>query len=326
MSTVRCAVIGTGYLGEFHAQKYAANPDAELVAVVDIDKTRAQSVAKANKTQALGDYRDLVGKTDAVSIVTPTHSHFNIGAFCLQNGMHVLMEKPITTTVEQAQKLISLAQQYHCKLQVGYLERFNPIVVHARDSIVDPQFIESTRIMPFNPRNKDVNVVLDLMIHDIDLIQQMVGAPVTSIDASGACVLTQKIDIANARIHFANGCVANVTASRVSLKTERKMRIFQHDAYLSLDFHNKQANVCTRGKGEMFPGIPNIKRDTFKANKKADALRDEINAFIQCIIDDTPPLVSGEDGKQALASALKITDMVHAELTKRGLMEAPIHN
>jgi len=323
MTAVRCAVIGAGYLGEFHAQKYAANPNAELVAIVDIDEERAHTIATANKTHAFTNYNNLIGQVDAVSIVTPTQTHFEIGAYCLQNGIHVLMEKPITTTLDEAQQLIYLAQQHHCKLQVGYLERFNPIVVHARDSIVNPQFIESTRIMPFNPRNKDVNVVLDLMIHDIDLMQQMVAAPVTSIDASGAFVLTQKIDIANARIHFTNGCVANVTASRVSLKTERKMRIFQHDAYLSLDFHNKQANICTRGKGEMFPGIANIKRNTFKANKKDDALRDEIDAFIQCIIDDTPPLVSGEDGRQALASALQITDMVHAELTKRGLMEVP---
>jgi len=319
MNPLRCAVIGTGYLGEFHAQKYTALKNAELIGVVDVDAKRAADIAKANKASAFTDYRELIGQVDAVSIVTPTQTHFDIGQFFLEHGVHVLMEKPITTTVDEAQTLIELAAKNHCKLQVGYLERFNPIIVHARDSITNPQFIESTRIMPFNPRNKDVNVVLDLMIHDIDLIQQMVGVPITSIDASGACVLTQKIDIANARLHFESGCVANVTASRVSMKTERKMRVFQSDAYLSLDFHNRQANICTKGKGEMFPGIPNIKRDVFKASKKADALHDEIAAFLQAILDDTTPLVTGEDGKQALHSALQITDMVNQEMVKRGL-------
>lgn len=321
MKTIKTAVIGTGYLGEFHAQKYQQLKQTDLVAVVDTDLQRAQAIAKQCKTDALTDYTTLVGQVDAVSIVTPTQTHYEIGKFCLEHGIHVLMEKPITVTIDEAQTLIDLAAQHQLVLQVGYLERFNPILVHSMDRIHNPQFFESNRIMPFNPRNKDVNVVLDLMIHDIDLIQTIVNSPIQSIDASGACVLTQKIDIANARIHFESGCIANVTASRVSLKAERKMRIFQADAYFSLDFQDKQATICTKGKGEMLPGIPAIKRDVYKA-KKADPLFDEINAFANSIILKKPAMVPGEAGKQALETALRITDQVQADLEKRGLLPA----
>ena len=321
MKPIRTAVIGTGYLGEFHAQKYQQLKHTELIAIVDIDEKRAQHVAKQCKTEAMTDYQDLIGKVDAVSIVTPTQTHYEIGKFCLDNKIHVLMEKPITVTTDEAQELIDLAKHHNILLQVGYLERFNPILVHSINRIRNPQFFESNRIMPFNPRNKDVNVVLDLMIHDIDLIQTIVNSPIKSIDASGACVLTHKIDIANARIHFESGCIANVTASRVSLKAERKMRIFQEDAYFSLDFQGKQATICTKGRGEMLPGIPNIKRDVFKA-KKADALLDEINAFADSIIHHKPAMVPGEAGKQALKTALQITDMVQADLAQRGLLPA----
>jgi predicted dehydrogenase len=309
MQRLRVAVIGTGYLGEFHAQKYAQLDSVELVAIVDINIERAESIAKALNTKALADYKELVGKVDAVSIVTPTTTHFSIGQFFLNHGIHVLMEKPITTTVQEADILIDLAKAKHCVLQVGYLERFNPILSHVSSKINRPQFIESTRIAPFNPRNKDVNVVLDLMIHDIDLIQHIVASPISTIDANGACVLTQELDIANARIHFENGCVANVTASRISLKPERKMRIFQNDAYLSLDLQNKQVSICTRGVGEMFPGIPNIEREEYTATQ-ADALLEEIKAFVTAIQNKSPPLVTGEDGKIALRTALEITRLV----------------
>lgn len=319
MTRLKTAVIGTGYLGEFHAQKYHQLKQTDLVAIIDIDINRAQSIAQQCQTQALTDYRELVGKVDAVSIVTPTQTHYEIGKFCLENGIHVLMEKPITETPEEAQTLIDIAAHNNLVLQVGYLERFNPILTHSMGRINQPMFLESNRIMPFNPRNKDVNVVLDLMIHDIDLIQMIVNSPIQSIDASGACVLTQKIDIANARIHFESGCVANVTASRISLKTERKMRVFQPDAYFSLDFHGKQATMCTKGIGEMLPGIPNVKRDIFKA-KKADALRDEIVAFANSIIQQQPAIVPGEAGKMALQAALEITTMVHNNLNQHGFL------
>jgi len=309
MSKLRVAVIGTGYLGEFHAQKYAQLDHVELVAVVDTNVDRCKTIAHALNTDAVTDYRELFGKVEAVSIVTPTSSHFSIGKAFLEHGIHVLMEKPITTTVEEADILIELAQRHHCVLQVGYLERFNPILNHVKDKITQPQFIESTRIAAFNPRNKDVNVVLDLMIHDIDLIQHVVASPITKIDANGACVLTLEIDIANARIHFANGCVANVTASRISLKPERKMRIFQHDAYISMDLQNKQVIICTKGQGEMFPGIPNIEREEHTISQ-SDALLEEIKAFVKSIQTKTPPVVTGHDGKTALQTALEITRLV----------------
>lgn len=309
MSKLRVAVIGTGYLGEFHAQKYAQLDEVYLEAVVDTHSERCQKIATDLETKAVSDYKMLIGKVDAVSIVTPTSTHFEIGEFFLKHGVHVLMEKPITTTVLEADILIALAKQYNCVLQVGYLERFNPILHHVRCKITQPQFIESTRISPFNPRNKDVNVVLDLMIHDIDLIQHIVASSITKIDANGACVLTQEIDIANARIHFENGCVANVTASRISLKPERKMRIFQHDAYISMDLQNKQVSICTKGIGEMFPGIPNIEREEHSISQ-SDALLEEIKAFVKAVQTHTPPLVTGEDGKSALQTALEITRLV----------------
>ncbi|MDO8953453.1 MAG: Gfo/Idh/MocA family oxidoreductase [Gammaproteobacteria bacterium] len=311
MTKLKVAVIGTGYLGEFHAQKYAQIDSVDLVAIVDTNIERCQALAATLHTKAVEDYRELIGKVDAVSIVTPTSTHFAIGKFFLENGIHVLMEKPITTTVEEADILISLAKSKNCLLQVGYLERFNPILNHVEGKIKQVQFIESTRIAPFNPRNKDVNVVLDLMIHDIDLIQHLVNAPIERIDANGACVLTQEIDIANARILFANGCVANVTASRISLKPERKMRIFQHDAYISLDLQNKQVSICTRGQGEMFPGIPTIEREEHTITQ-SDALLEEIKAFVNAILNKTPVLVTGEDGKIALQTALEITRLVKA--------------
>ena len=313
---LRVAVIGTGYLGQFHAEKYAALPQADLVTIVDIDAQRAADIAKKTHCQGITDYTVLKDQVDAVSIVTPTSTHFEIGKFFLENGIHVLMEKPITETTGQAQTLIDLAHAKNLVLQVGFLERFNPIVTASAEKITAPLFIESTRIMPFNPRNKDVNVVLDLMIHDIDLIQSMVKQPIVKIDASGACVLTEKTDIANARIQFEGGCVASVTASRISLKSERKMRLFQRDGYFSLNFQDKVVSISEQGEGEMFPGIPNIKRKTVKGRKKDDALLAEIDAFLNSIATNTPPVVSGEDGKQALQTALEITQMV---------MQSPIY-
>ncbi|MGC8733229.1 MAG: Gfo/Idh/MocA family protein, partial [Halothiobacillaceae bacterium] len=239
MSKLQCAVIGTGYLGKFHADKYALLPECELVAVVDANPKTAASLAAKHGCRGLTDYRELLGKVDAVSIAVPTSLHFEVARDFLAAGIHVLVEKPITTTVEQADELIRLAREKNRVLMVGHLERFNPAIL-ALDGVLDqPRFIESTRLAPFKPRATDVSVVLDLMIHDIDIILDIVDSPITHVEASGACVLTNDTDIANARLTFANGCVANVTASRISLKSERKMRLFQKDAYLSVDFQNR---------------------------------------------------------------------------------------
>ena len=305
MSGLRTAVIGVGYLGNFHAQKYAAIPDVELVGVVDNDPKRAEEIATALGTVAFNDHRELIGKVDAVSVVVPTQYHHAVAKDFLSAGVHVLIEKPITVTVEEADELIELADKGGLVFQVGHLERFNPVLVALEGVLQEPRFIESVRIAPFKPRGTDVNVVLDLMIHDIDIIQHIVGSPVERIDAIGSPVFTGEEDIANARIVFQNGCVANVTASRISLKSERKMRIFQRDCYLTLDFQNRKVLVAQKGPGELFPGVPNVKVEERELGQ-ADALLSEIQSFLAAIRQGTPPQVSGRAGKMALETALKI--------------------
>lgn len=315
MNKIRCAVIGVGYLGRFHAQKYQMIPQAELVAVCDVNQNNADAVAKELNVQAVTDFTELFGKVDAVSIAATTNKHYDIAKAFLAQGIHVLIEKPITETVEQADELIQLAEKYQVKLQVGHLERFNSARIAVDPHLNTPHFIESERLAPFNPRGSDVNVVLDLMIHDIDMIQNIVKSPIKSIDAHGTPVLTQEIDIANARIHFENHCVANVTASRISYKVERRTRIFQSDSYISIDFQNKQFAVFKKGDGEMFPGIPDIKCEQ-EEFAKGDALFEEIKAFINCIIHDTTPLVTGTEGRDALETAERITSVIQHNLLK----------
>lgn len=305
MKPIKTAVIGVGYLGRFHAEKYATLPDSELVAVADVHQEAAQAVATELGVEAVADYRDLLGRVDAVSIVVPTRLHHTVAKAFLEHGAHVLVEKPITVTVEEAEDLIRTADAHGRILQVGHLERFNSAVLALEHVLKTPLFIESSRIAPFKPRGTDVSVVLDLMIHDIDIIQSVVRSPITKIDASGAQVLSQDIDIANARLQFANGCVANITASRTSLKTERRMRIFQQDAYIAVDFGDKKLTVYRKSDKEMFPGVPEIASQE-TAFQSSDALKAEIGTFLDSIRNGTPPVVSGEDGKRALETALEI--------------------
>jgi predicted dehydrogenase len=305
MSVLRTAVVGVGYLGNFHAQKYAAIPDCELVGVADNDPLRLAEISAALGVQAYSDHRELIGKVDAVSVVVPTQHHHAVARDFLAAGVHVLIEKPITVTIEEADDLIALADKNGLVFQAGHLERFNPVLVALGGAIQEPLFIESVRIAPFKPRGTDVNVVLDLMIHDIEIIQHIIKSPVERIDAIGAPVFTGEEDIANARILFRNGCVANVTASRISLKSERKMRIFQHNAYIILDFQNRKVILTQKGSGELFPGVPNVKVDEHELGD-ADALRSEIESFLEAIREGKPPLVSGLDGRMALETALKI--------------------
>jgi predicted dehydrogenase len=305
MEKIRSAVVGVGYLGQFHAEKYSQLTNTELIAVVDLDMERATAVAGKTGAQAFTDYREILDRVDAVSIVVPTQCHYEVAKAFLEKGVHVLLEKPITTTLAEADELIRIAAAQKVVFQVGHLERFNPVVVALDGIVKQPGFIESIRIAPFKPRGTDVNVVLDLMIHDIDIIQNIVGSKVEQINSIGTPVFTEEEDIANARIQFANGCVANVTASRISLKSERKMRIFQPDAYISVDFQNKTFAVFRKGDGEMFPGIPNIPKEE-KCFEQGDALKSEIEAFLDAVINGKPPVVSGEDGRYALETALKI--------------------
>ncbi len=313
MSKIKCAVIGVGYLGRFHAQKYQLIESAELVGVCDLNESVCQAVSKELGVPAYFKVSDLFGKVDAVSIAATTRAHFAIARECLEQGIHVLIEKPITETVAEAEILIKLAEARNAKLQVGHLERFNSARLALEKHLGKPLFIESHRLAPFNPRGTDVNVILDLMIHDIDIIQTMVNSPIKKIEAQGAPVLSNSIDIANARMTFENHCVASVTASRISFKTERKTRIFQANTYISIDYQNKQFAVFEKGEEEMFPGIPEVIRHQ-SVFEKGDALLEEIKAFIQCIQDDTTPLVTGHEGCNALATAAIITDLINEHL------------
>ncbi len=309
MSELRTAVVGVGYLGKYHAQKYSQLKNSKLVAVVDIDFEKAQEVAADIGCTAISDYHELLGEVDAVSIVVPTDLHFDVTKEFLQHQSHVLVEKPITTTLEQADKLIELAKQNDRILQVGHLERFNPAMLALEQELTEARFIESHRLAPYNPRGTEVNVVLDLMIHDIDIILEIVDSEVEKIDASGTPVLSQDIDIANARIVFNNCCVANVTASRASNKTERKMRIFQNDAYLSVDFQKRELATYRKGNGEMYPGIPNIDVHISKY-EESDALLTEIDHFLTNIKNNSSPKVTGQDGKRALQTAIQINEIL----------------
>jgi predicted dehydrogenase len=309
MQKVRVAVVGVGYLGKFHAQKYAAESCCNLVAVVDVQETTCRELAAQLGTTALTDYRALIGRVDAVSIATTTPHHYPIAKEMLTAGIHVLVEKPITETPAQARELIELAQRTGKVLQVGHLERFNPAVLAAEPFLTNPQFIECHRLAPFKSRGTDVNVVLDLMIHDLDIVQTIVGAPIATIDAIGAAVFSGQIDIANARIRFTNGCVANATASRVSLKTERKLRIFKDDTYLSIDLQQKilttiRKRTAAVGADEL-PVL--VEEQQFDSG---DALQAEIASFLNCVMTGTRPLVSGEAGLNALETALRISQQV----------------
>lgn len=309
MKPLACAVIGTGYLGKFHAEKYAALDDCELVAVVDSNPAAARLVAEKNRTIPLSDYRELLGKVDAVSIVVPTRLHFSVARDFLASGAHVLVEKPITVTVEEADELIDLARRKQRCLMVGHLERFNAALLGLDLINEKPLFIESHRLAPFNPRANDVSVVLDLMIHDIDIILDIVDSAVERIDAKGVTVLTSDTDIANARLTFRNGCVANVTASRASLKVERKMRMFMPNRYVSVDFQNRILAQYRKGDREMFPGVPEITSEE-SVYENGDALLEEIKHFAACIREGREPLVSGSAGRRALATATEITRLL----------------
>jgi len=306
MTTLKTAVIGVGYLGKFHAQKYAQLPDSQLIGVCDTNHDVAKTIADEHGVDVYNDYHDLIGKVDAVSIVVPTQKHYEVAKIFLENGIHVLLEKPITSTLEQGQELVDLAEQNNLKFQIGHLERFNPAVMALEDVLVEPLFIESHRIAPFNPRGADVNVILDLMIHDIDIILDFVGSPVKAIHASGVPVLSDEIDVANVRLEFENGCVANVTASRISMKSERKMRIFQPDTYITIDFQNKKLGIHHKGKGEMYPGIAEIDSEE-RVFEQGDALLSEIESFLKAINTDTRPVINGADGLRALQTAFEIT-------------------
>lgn len=313
MTSLRCAVIGAGYLGRFHAQKYAGLAGCELVGVADPSPEARGRIASELGVATHADYRALIGRVDAVSVATPTAAHHAVARDFLESGAHVLVEKPITVTAAEARDLIAIAARTERVLQVGHLERFNPVILSISGGLKSPRFIESNRLAPFKVRGTDVSVVLDLMIHDIDLVEHMVQSPIATIDAVGAPVFTDEIDIANARIRFENGCVADVTASRISLKAERKIRIFQADAYLSIDLQQKLLTTVRRPavmpEGEM-PAVT-VEERRFEPG---DALLAEIESFLEAIARGSRPVVTGEDGLRALETATRIAELVGRRL------------
>lgn len=320
MNKLKCAVVGVGYLGNFHAEKYHNLPNAELIAVCDSDPQRCEKIASIYDVPAYTDYNQLISaaEPDAVSIVVPTSLHHAVTKVFLANKIHVLLEKPITTTLEEADELITLARENNLVLQIGHLERFNPVLLAMQKILDHPLFIESVRLAPFKLRGTDVCVNLDLMIHDIDIVQHLVKSPIKNVHTYGAPVLSDNIDICNARVEFANGCVANFTASRVNTKPKRKLRIFQRDAYLSGDLNEKILTISRKNSKSIDDfgaalqcDTPEIVREEIVL-EKGDAIKDEIKAFIDAIIKRTQPLVSGEDGKLALATALQITQLTMA--------------
>jgi predicted dehydrogenase len=315
MKPLRVGVIGVGYLGKFHAEKYARMKGVELVGVVDIIAERAKRVAKQFGTESFTDYRDFIDQIDAVSVVVPTPLHFPISRDFLEHGVDVLIEKPVAQTLEEAEVLIEVAASRGLVIQVGHLERFNPAVVALTEVVDRPLFIESHRLSVYKERGTEVDVVLDLMIHDIDIILSLVKAQPQHVHAAGVPVISSRVDIANARLTFENGCVANVTASRISLKNMRKIRIFQKDTYVSVDYSKRDITIIRKdGQGIDLP-IPgtSMERSIFE---KADALEAEIGSFVDAVRTRQAPLVSGHDGRNALGVALDIIDQIEASRKK----------
>ena len=304
---ITSAVVGVGYLGRFHAEKYASSAKATLIGVVDIDEARATEIAASVGVEALTDYRELFGRVRCVSIAVPTGFHYRVARDFIDAGIDVLVEKPLTADITEARELVRAAKANNVLLQVGHLERFNPAIRRLEGVIKDPKFVECHRLAPFVERGTDVDVVLDLMIHDIDVIASLVRAPVERVEAVGVPVLTDKPDIANARIKFANGCIANVTSSRVSLKRERKIRFFQPDAYISIDYDQRKAQIFY--KPAPGAGWLDIRHETVEI-KEGDALADEIESFLDCVGSRNLPLVGGAEALRALEIASTISSQL----------------
>ena len=311
--TLKIAVIGVGHLGKWHADKYAASPDCKLLAVVDNNPGNAEQIAQKHGARAVSDYHDILSQVDAVSLTVPTSLHYKIARDILEAGIHCLIEKPITETIEEASTLIEIAQKNRLVLQVGHIVRFNSVMMDIGELLQEPQFIESTRLAPFTSRSTDISVILDLMIHDIDIILNLIDSPVKHISASGLSVLSDSIDIANARIEFENDCVANVTASRISQKHEQKLRIFQKDMYISADLLKKILSINRKGKTDNEAGFKNITHEE-RSYGDNDALNLEILDFIAAIKNGRRPKVNGEDGKRALETAIEITSQIKAAI------------
>ncbi len=311
VTDLRAAVVGVGHLGRYHADKYAALPGVRLVGVVDRDPARAREVAEALGVQVFADHHALVGKVDCASVAVPTAAHAAVGLDLIAAGIDVLIEKPLASSAADGAALVRAAEAAGRILQVGHLERFNPALRAAAAVITEPRFLECHRLAPFVDRGTDVDVIRDLMIHDLDVIQSFIPAEVESVEAVGVPVLTPRIDIANARLRFANGCIANVTASRVSMKRERMLRLFQPDAYVAIDYDQRRVRIIRRGEPATPDALPNITAEEHDAGQ-GDPLRDEIAAFVDAVAHRTTPLVGGREGLRALELAERIAATIES--------------
>jgi len=333
MYKLKVAVIGVGHLGKEHARVFSHLPDVELVGVVDIEKQQAEKIARQYNTRCFFHYKDIIDKVSAVSIAVPTRSHYEITKDFLLHGVHVIVEKPMTGTISAARELINISKKKGIILQAGYIERFNPAIVAIKELAINPKFIECHRLSPFTFRSADIGVVMDLMIHDIDIILNITGSKVKKFDAIGVNVISQQEDIANARIQFQNGCVANITASRVSIRPMRKIRLFSEDSYISIDYQKKEALIYKKSpeltlnslnisatdassladlEGRSFGDLlkmEHIKMDNY------EPLRKELESFINCITGNKEPEVSGEEGLKAIEVANNILCEIEKNLT-----------
>ncbi len=310
MKIVRIALVGAGYLGTIHAQKFAHIRGAKLTAVVDSDVEKAKMLAEKHGGEVYQDCSEINLKDiDAAIVVTTTSHHYDVAKYFLSNGVHCFIEKPITTTLEQADELIEIARKSDCLIQVGHVERFNSAVTALSGLVSEPRFIECDRIAPYQLRATDVSVILDLMIHDIDLVSALFGSEVVDVQASGSAIFSPYIDVANARLTFANGGVANVTASRAGLKRERVMRIFQRDSYTVLNLLEKSYTVHRKAGVNSQTGLPEVSSTT-EVFDACDAIMAEQDAFVRSIVDGDPVVVTGKDGRRALSIALQIKQKV----------------
>jgi predicted dehydrogenase len=310
MEKIKVGVIGVGYLGQFHAEKYAGIPDVELVGIADADPARVAQVADKFHTRAFSDPAQLLGKVDAVNIVVPTVLHHRVAKQFLEQGIHVLLEKPMCVTLEQADELISLSARKGAILQVGHIERFNPAVTAIKGMVASPQYITAERAAPFTVRCTDVNVVLDLMIHDLDIVVDLAGSEPKEISAAGASVITKEIDTATVRIVFRNRCVADITASRISEEKKRFLRVFDEDKVFTADYQMQKATLSRRS-GNAGPEM--VSKDI--STDRRDTLNEEIRAFVRSVQTGARPLVTGIEGRRALALARMITENIEKGLT-----------
>ncbi len=314
MPEIAAAVVGAGHLGAFHAAKYLATPGLRLKYVVDLDRERAERVAAGSGAGVLSDYRELAGKVDLVSVATPSLTHFRLAADLLAAGIDVLVEKPMTATLEEARELAALAEHSGRILQVGHLERFNPAIVRVRSILRAPRFIECHRLAPFTERGTDVDVIFDLMTHDLDVILSLCATEIASVEAIGVAVLTDRIDVANARLRFADGMIANLNTSRVAAKRERKIRFFQADAYISVDYEARTLQVYRKSPptpGGLYPVISAERVEL----ENGDPLGDEIASFVASVRTRATPAVSARDGLRVIEVCERINAAMKAGAT-----------